>query len=61
MLILSRENGEQLHLETERGAVTKIHITDIEGHQVRIAFNAPKSRCILREELIRDNIKLPSI
>jgi len=55
MLVLSRENGEQLHLETEHGEVTKIHITDIKGHQIRIAFAAPKSCCMLREELILSN------
>ena len=52
MLVLSRKNGEQLHIETEQGEVTSIHITNNRGDLVRIAFDAPRSCCILREELI---------
>ena len=52
MLVLSRQNGEQLHLETKRGEVTKIFVTDINGHQTRIAFDASRSSCLLSEDLI---------
>jgi len=55
MLVLARDNREKLHLETDQGEVVNIHITDSSGHQIRIAFNAPKSCCILREEWIRFN------
>ncbi len=55
MLVLTRKNGEQLHIETDHGEVTSIHITNRRGDLIRIAFDAPASCCILQEELIFAN------
>ena len=53
-LILSRRNGEQLQLVTKGNEVIAITITNINGNQVRISFNAPKSCRMMRRELIED-------
>lgn len=52
MLTLTRPNGESLRIITENNKVIQITVTGIKGDPVKIAFNAPVSHRIIREELI---------
>jgi carbon storage regulator len=47
MLVLTRKLGESITI----GDSIKILIVDIEGHQVKVGIEAPKSIEIYREEL----------
>jgi carbon storage regulator len=47
MLVLTRKLGESITI----GENIKILIVDIDGHQVKIGIDAPKSVEIYREEL----------
>lgn len=50
MLILTRREGETVILETSDGPI-EVAITKIDGSQIRIGFDAPKSVNILRKEV----------
>ena len=52
MLVLKRENGEQLQLVMENNQVIAIKLTNIHGKQVHIGFDAPPASRVLRKELI---------
>ena len=56
MLVLTRRNGESLQIVTENNEVIEIKITNVQGEQVKIGFEAPASCRILRQELIEDII-----
>jgi len=47
MLVLSRNVGQSVRI----GEDVVVHIIDVRGQQVRIAFEAPKDVVILRTEL----------
>jgi len=57
MLILSRKDGESIHI----GKDVKIKIVSVEKGSVKIGIEAPENMLILREELVRavqdENIK----
>ena len=52
MLVLTRENGEQLKLDMENNEVIAITLTNSLGKQVQIGFEAPPASRIVRKELI---------
>lgn len=54
MLVLTRRNGEALQIVTENSEVIEIKVTNVQGEQVKIGFDAPASCRILRQELIED-------
>lgn len=49
MLVLTRHQGESLHI----GADVDVVVLGIKGNQVRIGVNAPSSVKILREEVTK--------
>lgn len=51
MLTLGRKVGERILLDTADGPVT-ITVVAAEGNRARLAFKAPASVIILREELV---------
>ena len=53
-LTLSRENGEKLQLVTEGNEVVAITVTDTQGNQIKINFNASSSQRKMHRELIED-------
>lgn len=52
MMILTRPNGESMRIFTEDNKVTQISVTGINGEQIKIAFNAPEPKRVIREALI---------
>ena len=52
MLVMTRENGEQLQLVMDNDEVIAITLTDIFGRQIPIGFEAPPACRVLRRELI---------
>ena len=52
MLVLSRKEGESIVLTTPTGETVTITLTKYRGAQTIVGIEAPKSRKILRSELI---------
>ena len=50
MLVLTRREGDTVILETSDGPI-EVSIAEINGSQIRVGFNAPKSVSIFRGEL----------
>ncbi len=55
MLVLSRKAGESVFI----GDDISVTIVRINGNQVRIKIDAPRSVPVLREELLRGNNESP--
>ncbi|BBM03550.1 carbon storage regulator CsrA [Microbulbifer sp. GL-2] len=49
MLILKRRTGENLRI----GANVSVTVLEVQGNQVKIGINAPKSLPVHREEIYR--------
>ena len=52
MLVLTRREGDTVILETSDGPI-EVSIAEINGSQIRVGFNAPKSVSIVRGELMK--------
>lgn len=53
MLVLSRKKGQSIMI----GNDIEISIVDIQGEQIRLGINAPRSVAILRKEVFEEIIK----
>ena len=53
MLVVTRRPGEWLQI----GDDIQVHIVGVQGNQVRIAIDAPRSVKVLRNELIEDDAR----
>lgn len=51
MLTLSRRQGEYILLETSDGPI-EVHISRIQGNQVKVSFELPNSVEVTRGELL---------
>ena len=51
MLVLTRRVGESLILSLQDGTTAKIEVTQVNGGQVRIGVEAPRSVGVDREEI----------
>ncbi|MCR9119777.1 MAG: response regulator [bacterium] len=58
MLVLSRRAGETIHLPTVEAV---FEVVQINGNQVRIGVQAPRSMPIMRGELLESDKRLPSV
>lgn len=54
MLTLSRRQGEFFLLETSDGPI-EIHISKIQGNQVKVSFELPDEVEVIRGELLGHN------
>lgn len=54
MLIVTRRIGESCTLVTDDGTEIKVYAMGVNGNQVKIGFNAPKTVNILRDEVEDD-------
>lgn len=52
MLVLSRRESESVVLQLEDGRHITVFVSVIEGRQVRLAFDAPATVKILRDDLL---------
>lgn len=52
MLILTRRSGEAIIATTADGTRITVRVVSINGGQIRIGLDAPKSVHIIREELL---------
>ena len=52
MLLLSRNEGERLQIQTPDGQYLTVSVLRVKGHQVSIGISAPDNYIILREELL---------
>ena len=51
MLILTRRPNESIFLTTEGGERIKVSVTGVQGNQVRLGIDAPRSVTVHREEI----------
>ncbi|HEY1066233.1 MAG TPA: carbon storage regulator [Pirellulales bacterium] len=56
MLVLTRKLGEMIEI----GDNIKLKLVRIDGKQVRIGIEAPRSVAVVREELAGDSHRLPA-
>ena len=54
MLILTRKDGESIHIHTPDKHVINIKITQSRGGQVKVGIDAPAYYAVLREELLKE-------
>ena len=59
MLVLSRRIGESVLLYTRAGEEIRIKICDVQPGRARIAFEAPGSVKIVRDELVTSGLVQP--
>lgn len=53
MLVLSRNQGESIVIQTPAGELVEVMIVECQGKKIRVGIEAPKDHIVYRKELLQ--------